>query len=420
MNQTDNSILIKDTKGQFRTVNLGIPQRNNLDGLIKSKPISRIEPVKEVKTEELKNLRTEELKTEGQRSEKKEIKEPVFQPLAPEVTMPAFYFNLEDEQEVAQFRDKEQILKHGQKQKVLAYLIEKVIKKSNLSLSANIINRLKRVIDSRLHEVRDLLETKEVLIRPRELGGVGLDNNQAQNVLKIIEDKRMRIQEGIERVGIEQLTTINQQPTKKEESLEITRQKMLNEKKEVLDKVKPIATYTHPSYRKGDQIEKKFISSELSRAKIPGQVMATSQEIIPPAVKRESRVFGIKKPILSQPASQRGEAVFRPELVGPVEEMASFDLESFRQLGLTIGEAIEKIKNKIELLQDESFEKRAKGIQAWRSSPVCQNYLTLGRQSIEQGKSISQVIQDKQNKNEPTLSFEEFEAIADLNEELSY
>ena len=72
------------------------------------------------------------------------------------------------------------------------------------------------------------------------------------------------------------------------------------------------------------------------------------------------------------------------------------------------------------MLQDESYEKRTLGLQAWRQSPVYQNYLMIGQRSVEKGLDVSQVIQQKQAANEQCLTLEEFMSIADFNEELSY
>ena len=103
------------------------------------------------------------------------------------------------------------------------------------------------------------------------------------------------------------------------------------------------------------------------------------------------------------------------KLMGPIEELANISLNDFRKLGASSKEALNKIKNKIELLADESYDKKSKGVQAWRLSPVYQNYLSLGNTSIEQGKPINDVI-----KNSGTLTQAEFDAIGDLSEQLNY
>ncbi len=423
MAKDNNSILIKDARGQFRTVSLGVAHGNQIDGV---SPV-RLRPSASKNHKDLldyggqaqvNNLalkdKDEAVKQESEKSEK--IVEPLAKkredlmwmgPIPAEVVMPAFYFHLEDEEEAAQFKDKEQILKLVQKQKNLAYLIDeviKIIKEKGLELSESVIRRLKRVIDSRWREVRDLMETKEALVRAKELGGAGLSNEQAQEVLKVIEDKRMEFQDGVEDIKTQEHESIKA----KEEKEEIEKFRNKETEEDVLTKIKPVSTYVHPSYQE-----------EEMRSRIPGQVMTTSQEIVRPEVKKEP----VSQPPIVSPTltMRRTWPSTGPKLTGPIEELGSFDLASFRALGDgPLDEVMVKIKNKIELLQDESYAKRAEGVRAWRSCPLYQSYLSLGQESIEKNQPVANVIQEKQRRGEPCLMIEEFEAMADLNKELSY
>jgi len=402
MDNNSNSILIKDVKGQFKTVDLGVSQKH-----------------KETESEEAQKTQRQFNSGTAQEVQKKQDlkKDDIPQPIPPEVTMPSFYFHLEDEQEAARFKDKEQISQFKKQQTVLEYIVDKIVKESNLELPENVMRRLKRVIDSRLRDVRDLRETKEVLMREKEFGGVGLDNDQAQEILKIIESKRIEMQD-----GLNSIKTLKKHDNIKAEEKEIKKSEKTEENKEikeqnkVLEKVKPISTYVHPSYQ----------SAPVQQAKkVPGRVLTTTQEIIAPSTKlRQVSQKDTKRPPQLQETEARGTVLPGAEkphkLVGPIEELASFDLESFRRLSERPKEAVNKIKSKIDLLEDESFEKRAQGIQAWRSSEVYKNYLALGQESLESNRPVSQIISEKQSQNQPTLTFEEFEAIADLNEELSY
>ncbi|HCU47477.1 TPA: hypothetical protein DIC39_00205 [Patescibacteria group bacterium] len=59
-------------------------------------------------------------------------------------------------------------------------------------------------------------------------------------------------------------------------------------------------------------------------------------------------------------------------------------------------------------------------VRAWQASPVYQLYLTLGRESIEQAKSVDSIIATRQADGQETLTLAEFEAIADLNQKLRF
>lgn len=107
-------------------------------------------------------------------------------------------------------------------------------------------------------------------------------------------------------------------------------------------------------------------------------------------------------------------------LMGAVQELQSFDLVGFRRLGSTANERVQKIFDKINLLEQESYTKKAQGIAAWRDSEVYKLYLQLGTESMISGQEVANFILDRQSKNQEALSIEEFSAISDLNKQLRF
>jgi hypothetical protein len=107
-------------------------------------------------------------------------------------------------------------------------------------------------------------------------------------------------------------------------------------------------------------------------------------------------------------------------LMGAVQELQSFDLVGFRRLGSTANERVQKIFDKINLLEQESYTKKAQGIAAWRDSEVYKLYLQLGTESMIAGQEVANFILERQSKNQNTLSIEEFSAISDLNKQLRF
>ena len=434
--KNDNQILIKNKSGQLKTVDLNVKEdlkEEKETKKLRNDPPSPSLPAGKAGLRWAGKLREDENKKDLDKklepafastlkdtatADKQEQKNSGL--LRKDEIIPSFYFHREDEEEALKLKDKEEIKKHKKSQTVFEYLIDDIIKQSNLNLLESVNKRLRRVIDSRLRDVRDLLETKDVLIRPVELGGVGLINEQAQKVLKIIESVRIKTQEGLDIVEKELLS-----------------QKQ-NIDENILQQVKPFSTYIHPSYQdqgesdqlsvSSDQEEKKkkiIKQQEDSRfnleptKKIPGQVFATSQEIIKPKINLKSKIQSsnfVKDNKLEKDTYQ--EFKINKRLVGPVEELSDISINDFRKLGTSISDTISKIKNKIELLQDESYEKKAQGIKAWRSSPVYQNYLNLGNKSIEQEKSVEEIIKNKTENNEQCLTLEEFNMISDLSQQI--
>lgn len=107
-------------------------------------------------------------------------------------------------------------------------------------------------------------------------------------------------------------------------------------------------------------------------------------------------------------------------LMGSIQELKSFDLIGFRRLGDSAEHRVQKILEKINLLEQESYTKKAQGISAWRNSGVYQLYLRLGAESMSEGKQVENYIKEKQDNNEETLSIAEFSAISDLNKQLRF
>lgn len=129
----------------------------------------------------------------------------------------------------------------------------------------------------------------------------------------------------------------------------------------------------------------------------------------PPTIStiRTARIIRTSKPLITDIKAP-------PEPEGPLEELKELDLKEFRRLGQA-REATAKIKNKIELLAEESFAKKAEGIRTWQTSLLNKLYLEVGQQAIEQGRAVADILASRQD-----LTLEEFEAIADLNRELRF
>jgi len=63
---------------------------------------------------------------------------------------------------------------------------------------------------------------------------------------------------------------------------------------------------------------------------------------------------------------------------------------------------------------------RVDGIKAWQASESYTIYLKIGRESMDMGKRIEQVIADRQKIGTPTLSGDGFYAIMEFNKELKF
>ncbi|MCX6784372.1 MAG: hypothetical protein NTV81_00300 [Candidatus Komeilibacteria bacterium] len=139
------------------------------------------------------------------------------------------------------------------------------------------------------------------------------------------------------------------------------------------------------------------------------------QAIKPQAVSTASTA-GFRKPLVWQ--DQKITEVKRSyKLVSPLEELALLNLEMFRKLG-DHSAAVQKIREKIVVLGEESIGKGSQAIVAWRKSPLNQMYVKIGQLSLNQGEHVADVINQLTGQGERILTLAEFEAISDLNQAL--
>lgn len=108
-----------------------------------------------------------------------------------------------------------------------------------------------------------------------------------------------------------------------------------------------------------------------------------------------------------------------PKVMGPLEELLYLDVLNFRRLGKTPLERTAKIFNKVKLLERNGYGKMIEAITAWKKSPVNRLYL----QNVQLAMSRGETVKDFVNKNSEegnNLSFEEIEAIINLNSRLTF
>ncbi len=112
--------------------------------------------------------------------------------------------------------------------------------------------------------------------------------------------------------------------------------------------------------------------------------------------------------------------VVRPtaKTYGPGDEMRSMTLIEFRRLGQGAGDAARRLLDKFQHLQNESYTVWAEALKGWRESDIYQLYLSIGRESMERGVPIAQVIADLGRTGKPYLSEHEFTVLTDLNRQL--
>lgn len=276
--------------------------------------------------------------------------------------------------------------------------IETIIKKSGFKLSDPAeLKKFKSIISSHFKGIRDRVQTKEALIGPPLVGGLGLDSAIVDRILSITEEEIEKLDGRLrEEVSEEPFSDLRAEVTK------ILKEPLVTE-----SPVEPPTIIFKPERKKESVKEAVSIPPPLVKEPLPKA---------PPPVKME------RPPIVSSDFRRPKieDVKFEPRLLGPIEEIGAMTLTDFRRLAPTSAEAIEKLIEKIELLEEESFSKKIAAIRAWKENEVSRLYLRLGDESMEQKKSIAEIITQKQQANQPTLTEEEVEAIIELNQRLRH
>lgn len=325
----------------------------------------------------------------------RELKKPL------EKVKAGFYFDAEDEEEVQKIHDK----KIGEAAPIINYenIVEEIKQEAGVSLpDESLQKRFSSLVISRLRDIRTSIQLKELLTRSKKIGGLELPEEKADKVISITEEKAK---------SIHNHKTI-------EELEEREKKKQEEEKKEAAEQAKVRQAVAREQIRKAVQAMQKKAPAEekpppapkappvpKEAPKVTSPFPIPRVQRPPQDIKKKPRIVDIKTP---------------PRPLGPVEEIKSLNLTDFRRLATTPQEAVHKIKEKIELLEEESFTEKANGIQAWKQSEIYQLYLDIGNESMNKGKSVKEVIASRTMEGRSYLSEEEFEAVGDLNKELRF
>ena len=345
-------------------------------------------------------------------------------------------------------------------------------------------NRFENAIQSRVRDIRDELETTNLLTRGPKEGGLGLAPEKAKSLVALInaklgplKDRLSKIEttkkaEQLEKAKREQgvskerekaeldsrfakLTgrTPSALPEEKEEvktTIPLKEEKVVPEHKKAKAWPPAPAKETTPSPKPVPKVP------EAPARPVPKAVPVKTPRLAPPppatvvpAVKPSPRPVPKAAPVTPRPIPapapvppkpappkpkvrvsapsisktpsgkpKMEEIKFSKKLFGPVEELKEMKLEDFRRLSKDPKERAIKIKDKIDLLEEESFDKRMKGVAAWRESPVNRVYLNLIQDAFQTAKNIQTIISERETQGRQTLNWEEFQAILDINQKL--
>ncbi len=113
------------------------------------------------------------------------------------------------------------------------------------------------------------------------------------------------------------------------------------------------------------------------------------------------------------------DVIARPISMGPIEELRTMALKDFRRLASKPAAAVDKLRQRLELLRDEGVDRYAAGITAWRESSVYGVYVGMIKQGLIEGRPVEDIAASDTSDSE-RLSGEELQAVIELNKSLRF
>ncbi len=333
----------------------------------------------------------------------------------------------------------------------------------------SITERALRIISTFLKGVRSKIDTRMILEKPSDQGGLGLSQESAENLLKICYQHIANLDIKEEKKEEEEIPVIESPLTDSDALTKIiTKEKLekeseFNLKKEIEtgrtpsisapEKFKEIEGQKEEVKQLGPVIEEKTKKEEdkkediISFAPPPKKSLITNifkaskeeikeeikeeekkeevSEIVKEAIKeeeqKEEKWSSPPRPVSDSGSKKKIEDIkATPKVMGPIDELRYLDIVNFRRLSEDASEATLKIRKKIELLEKEGYDKKIEAILAWKKSPVNRLYVLIGQEAVSQGTGIQKLVEKRLEKNQESLSWKEVTAIMKLNSELSF
>ncbi|MBI5077444.1 hypothetical protein HZB94_03620 [Candidatus Falkowbacteria bacterium] len=107
------------------------------------------------------------------------------------------------------------------------------------------------------------------------------------------------------------------------------------------------------------------------------------------------------------------------KLIGPIEELGEMNLENMRRLGKNVEQILSALMEKFAVLAEQSLVKKMEGVKQWKISPLFRLYAAMTMQAIKERKPIAKIIEERQIKNEKSLTLSEYEMMGRISRRLS-
>lgn len=105
-------------------------------------------------------------------------------------------------------------------------------------------------------------------------------------------------------------------------------------------------------------------------------------------------------------------------LVGPIEELQRLTIADLRKIAPISADATARIVQKLDLLQRDSYTKRAEGIRALRTSPLMAVYADIMNAALSGKRTAEAEVAARLVEDRNAMTLAEFQELAKLNAQL--
>jgi hypothetical protein len=266
--------------------------------------------------------------------------------------------------------------------------------------------RLESVISAFLKDLRDELETRQRLVAGRKSGGMGLSYDLVDQIFEVLKSGNLEKKVPSSKFQVPSFKTsdhhelvefhepavpIKLEPVKFKELTSLKSQKILST--------------SEIEQKKKEEGIKKLRNLEIkSLAQQPMPRVAMVRE----APRTQGpQFFDVKHP----------SNFSNPSIVSPTKEFSLLGLTDLRR-GLSPRLFTEKILQKIEDLGRPDYFKRAEAIKSLRQSDLYKQYVVVGKKSLLQGQNVKDYLASVDSQS--CMTYEEFEAISEMNQRLRF
>lgn len=275
----------------------------------------------------------------------------------------------------------------------------------------NLRERCAKLIESRIRDVRTPEQTRAQLEKSLDRGGLGVTGRQLSDMLSLIESRVAAYQSNLSqeehRKRVEQRAAIpNKDELAKNEGTLLTKKYIELTGKVPFAHIAPTApSVSRTSVAISAHHEQLARASKIDTTKLKEAVEGARNSAALPRPK-------------AMPSMQ--EVTFEKRLSGPIDELRSLNLMDFRRLSKDSFQAATKIKDKVDLMEEQGYDKKVEAIQAWRGSLLNQMYVNLTREAVLTGTSVVELLSRKRVAGEETFSDDELKAVMRLNADLRF